>query len=123
MKHHIHRLGKYSKRILTAVTGGAVVIIGAVLIPYPGPGWLIVFAGFAILATEFEFAQKTLEWLKDKYETWAQWLRRQHAGVQLAVLALTGLVVLTTVWLLNGFGMLNSFFNLNYDWVISPFFR
>lgn len=123
MKHHIHRLKKYSKRILTAVTGGAVVIIGAVLIPYPGPGWLIVFAGFAILATEFEFAEKTLDWLKEKYEVWAKWLRRQHAVVQLAVLALTGLVVLTTVWLLNGFGMLNSFFNLNYDWVISPLFR
>lgn len=40
------------------VFGFSVVGLGMALIPLPGPGWLIVFAGFAILATEFEFAER-----------------------------------------------------------------
>jgi len=118
-----HRIGRHTKRIITAILGGLVVLIGVVLIPYPGPGWLIVFAGFAILATEFEFAAKALEWLKEKYEWWVDWLKHQHLSIQILVLALTGLVVLVTVWLLNGFGMVNQLLNLRWDWVISPLFR
>lgn len=114
---------RHSKRIFTGVVGGSVVLIGAVLIPYPGPGWLIVFAGFAILATEFEFAARVLEWLKDKYENWLSWLKRQHVSFQIFVLALTGVVVLLTVWLLNGFGIVNQFLHLNQTWLVSPFFR
>lgn len=118
--HHVRR---HTKRILTGIIGGLVVLLGIVMIPYPGPGWLVVFAGFAILATEFEFAAKTLEWLKGKYDAWVNWLKKQHLAVQIAVLAFTGLVVLVTVWLLNAFGIINAVFNLNQDWVISPLFR
>ncbi len=117
------RLKRHSKRALIGFVGGAVVLIGVVLIPYPGPGWLVVFAGFAILATEFEFAANALELLKEKYEAWAQWLKRQHVSVQLLFLAFTGLVVLATVYFLNALGILNNLFNLNQDWLISPFFR
>jgi len=114
---------RHSKRVFTSVVGGSVVLIGLVLIPYPGPGWLIVFAGFAILATEFEFAAIVLEWLKEKYEEWLSWLKRQHVSFQIFVLILTGLVVVTTVWLLNGFGILNHLLNLNQTWLVSPFFK
>jgi uncharacterized protein (TIGR02611 family) len=118
--HHVRR---HTKRVITAILGGLVVLIGIVMIPYPGPGWLVVFAGFAILATEFEFAAKTLEWLKERYEGWVNWLKKQYLSVQILVLALTGLAVLVTVWLLNGFGMVNDFFNLGFDWTTSPLFR
>ena len=118
--HHVRR---HTKRVITAILGGLVVLIGVVLIPYPGPGWLIVFAGFAILSTEFEFARRALEWLKARYEMWANWLKKQHLSIQILVLAMTGLVVAVTVWLLNGFGMINDFLNLGLDWVRSPFVR
>ncbi|WP_369794636.1 PGPGW domain-containing protein [Kutzneria sp. 744] len=42
-----------------AIAGFAVLALGIVLIPYPGPGWLVFFAGLAILATEFTWS--TLE--------------------------------------------------------------
>lgn len=119
----MNKVKQHSKRVFIAVVGGSVVIIGAVLIPYPGPGWLIVFTGFAILATEFEFAQKALDWLKEKYDAWVNWLKRQNRAIQLCVLAFTGLIVLLTVWLLNSFGLVNSFLHLNQDWLISPLFR
>jgi len=116
-------LFRQGKKIGTAIVGGIVILVGIVLIPYPGPGWLIVFAGFAILSTEFTFAAKALAWLKERYKIWEQWVRRQPIIVSLAVLGLTGLVVLVTLWLINAFGVIDTLFNLGQDWVYSPFFR
>ncbi|MFF5146908.1 TIGR02611 family protein [Streptomyces sp. NPDC013157] len=46
--------------------GLAVVAVGIVLLPLPGPGWVIIFAGMAIWATEFVWAQLVLRWTKRK---------------------------------------------------------
>jgi uncharacterized protein (TIGR02611 family) len=119
----MNHLLRHGKRIGTAIVGGLVVLIGLVLIPYPGPGWLIVFAGFAILATEFEFAAKWLAWLKSKYQIWVSWLKRQNIVIRIATLLFTGLVILMTIYLLNTFGIVNRLFHLDQSWLISPFFR
>lgn len=47
------------------VLGFTVVGVGIVLLPLPGPGWVIIFAGFAILASEFEFAERIRDRLID----------------------------------------------------------
>ena len=49
-----------------AVVGGTVVAAGIVLIPLPGPGTLIAAGGLAILATEFDWAQRRLDQVKDQ---------------------------------------------------------
>jgi uncharacterized protein (TIGR02611 family) len=54
------------RRIVITVVGFLVVLIGLILIPLPGPGWLIVFAGLAILATEYVWAQRLLTYAKTK---------------------------------------------------------
>ncbi len=119
----MERFRRQSKKVLIGIVGGLVVVIGLILVPYPGPGWLIVFAGLAILATEFEFASKVLDYAKSKYDQWAAWLKRQNVYIQFLVLCLTGLVVLVTLWLLNAFGIINNVFNLPFDWVVSPLFK
>lgn len=119
----MERLGRHSKRVLIGIVGGIVVLAGLVMIPYPGPGWLVVFAGLAILATEFQFAAKVLEFAKGKYDQWVEWLKRQHVGVRIVVLAFTCLVVLITLWLVNAFGIFNALFNLNQEWLVSPLIR
>ncbi|MFG2225644.1 TIGR02611 family protein [Streptomyces sp. NPDC048644] len=48
------------------VVGLAVVAVGVVMLPLPGPGWLVIFAGMAIWATEFVWAQLVLRWTKRK---------------------------------------------------------
>ena len=111
------------KKIVIAIVGGLVALVGLVLIPYPGPGWLIVFAGLSILGTEFEFARKLLENVKRKYDQATNWLKRQNAFVQLVSLAFTGLVVIATVYFINGFGILNDILSLKQEWLISPLFR
>ena len=48
------------------IVGLAVVVTGVILLPLPGPGWVIIFAGMAIWATEFVWAQLVLRWTKHK---------------------------------------------------------
>lgn len=117
------RILRHSKKVGIGIIGGLVVLIGIVMIPYPGPGWLVVFAGLAILATEFAFASRLLGYAKGKYDAWVQWLKRQHWSIQVLVLAATGAVVVVTIWLLNGFGILNAVFGLNQGWLTSPLFK
>lgn len=117
------RIKKHSKRLAIGVSGVLVVLIGLVLVPYPGPGWLVVFAGFAILSTEFEFAAKALVRLKHAYGLWTDWLQRQNRIVQASVIAITGLFVFVTIYLLNTFGIINQIFQLHQPWLISPFFK
>jgi uncharacterized protein (TIGR02611 family) len=116
----MQRTKKQIKRIATAIVGGLVLIIGVIAIPYPGPGWLIVFAGLAILATEFTWAQHTLDYARHKYDVWTGWLKRQHIAIRLLVVGLTGLIVLVTLWLLNIFGIANGLLHLNMPWTHSP---
>ncbi|MBA3757496.1 TIGR02611 family protein [Candidatus Saccharibacteria bacterium] len=54
------------RKPLVFIIGTFVVIVGLVLLPLPGPGWLIIFGGFAILATEFAAAEKVRSWLVDQ---------------------------------------------------------
>ncbi|WP_189109256.1 TIGR02611 family protein [Streptomyces camponoticapitis] len=54
------------------VVGLAVVGVGVVLLPLPGPGWLIIFGGMAIWATEFVWAQLVLRWTRRKVTEAAQ---------------------------------------------------
>ncbi|MFE1171782.1 TIGR02611 family protein [Streptomyces sp. NPDC058773] len=54
------------------VVGLAVVVAGVIMLPLPGPGWLVIFAGMAIWATEFVWAQLVLRWTKRKVTEAAQ---------------------------------------------------
>ncbi|MGV9243693.1 TIGR02611 family protein [Streptomyces sp. NPDC003710] len=54
------------------VVGLAVVGAGVIMLPLPGPGWLVIFAGMALWATEFVWAQLVLRWTKRKVTEAAQ---------------------------------------------------
>jgi uncharacterized protein (TIGR02611 family) len=114
---------KQAKKISIAIIGGIVVLIGIVAIPYPGPGWLIVFAGLAVLATEFAWAQRLLDRVRGKYEAWKAWIKAQSFAVKAVFAATTCLVVVATIWLMNGYGILNELLSLHWDWLKSPFVR
>lgn len=48
------------KRIVVTVVGGTVLALGVVLIVLPGPAFLVIPAGLAILAVEFAWATRWL---------------------------------------------------------------
>lgn len=108
------------KRATRTFIGALVLLVGLVAIPYPGPGWLIVFTGLAILARDYESAERLLGYARQKYEWWKEWIARQNMLVRGVALLVTGIVVIATIYLLNGYGLLNAWFSLDADWLNSP---
>jgi uncharacterized protein (TIGR02611 family) len=111
------RLGR---RVWIGVIGGIVLVAGIIMIPYPGPGWLVVFGGLAILSREFTWAERVLQFAKRYYDGWLAWLGSQHLAVRLVVLAFTGAVVVLTLWLLNVFGTVGGWLGYEWAWLSSP---
>lgn len=69
-------------KTLITIIGVAVVIIGVILIPLPGPGWLIVFIGMTILGSEYHWARRFTSWLRMMlarfWYWWRAWRRRRR---------------------------------------------
>lgn len=69
------------------VTALGVVIIGGgvVLLPLPGPGWVVIFAGLGLLATEYAWAARLLREARRLLTRWTEWLRRRSGTARVAV--------------------------------------
>lgn len=52
------RVASYARKIIITAIGVPIIIVGIILIPLPGPGLLIVFAGLFVLSLEFEWAER-----------------------------------------------------------------
>ncbi|MDH3009833.1 TIGR02611 family protein [Gordonia alkanivorans] len=113
--HRIYRIG-------VAVVGTIVLLCGIVAIPYPGPGWLIVFLGLGILASEFEWAHRLLKFARARYDAWMEWIGRQHWSVQSVFWIGTFAIVVGTLWLLGALHTAAGWVNLDYQWLASPIF-
>jgi uncharacterized protein (TIGR02611 family) len=87
-----HRTLDTTYRVVVGIIGAAIVLGGIALIPLPGPGWLIVFAGLALLATEFAWADRLLDFARDKVRGWTHWVGRQSILVR-ALIGLGGLLL------------------------------
>ena len=69
------------------------VAFGLVTIPLPGPGWLTVIAGLFLLATEFTWAERLLDFTRRHVRAWTEWLGRQRVWVRVAVALATAAFV------------------------------
>jgi uncharacterized protein (TIGR02611 family) len=76
-------------RLTVAVLGGVIVVGGLALVPLPGPGWLIVFVGLALLATEFEWAHRLEQYVRKRVSDWTHWLGRQSLSIRIMFALLT----------------------------------
>ena len=52
---------KVAKRVVVSVVGATVLLIGVALLVLPGPAFIVIPVGLAILATEYAWARR---WLK-----------------------------------------------------------
>ena len=57
-------------RITRIGIGLALILLGVFLLVLPGPGILTIAGGLAVLAPEFEWAQRLLDWMKQKYKAY-----------------------------------------------------
>jgi uncharacterized protein (TIGR02611 family) len=87
------------KRVLVGVVGGLITLIGVVALVAPGPGWLIIFTGLGILASEFAWAARVLTTAKGVASRAADAARiqRKHQLLIFAGLSLASLLLLV-IW-------------------------
>jgi uncharacterized protein (TIGR02611 family) len=51
-------------KLVVGVVGGVLTLAGLALLPLPGPGFLLVAAGLAVLASRFSWAKKPLDYAR-----------------------------------------------------------
>ena len=107
-------------RVAVGVVGLIVLLVGIVAIPYPGPGWAIVFVGLAILATEFYWAHRTLTFTRNRYDSVMSWFRSQGWWVQALGAVFTAAVVVGTLWLVGAVGWSAGLLGLDHPALDSP---
>lgn len=83
------RTGALTLKIVIGVIGTLMVVAGLIMVPFPGPGWAVVFAGLAVLALEFHWARKVLDFGKSTLHAWMEWYKRQGWLVRAVVLVVT----------------------------------
>ena len=64
----------HARKVLIALVGGVVLLAGIAMLVLPGPAFLVIPAGLAILAMEFEWAERWKNHVKD----WFKEQRHKH---------------------------------------------
>jgi uncharacterized protein (TIGR02611 family) len=77
--------------IFNVVVGVALVLVGFFMVVAPGPGWLTVFLGLALLASELLLLARFLDWVELRSRKLARlagdtWVSLSTAGKVLVVL-------------------------------------
>lgn len=85
-------------RIAVGAIGVLVTLIGLTLVPLPGPGWLIVLIGLAMIASEFSPARRLLHFARLRIDAWGRWVAAQPLWVRGALALGTCLVVWAACW-------------------------
>ncbi|WP_030860076.1 TIGR02611 family protein [Streptomyces sp. NRRL F-2747] len=85
------------------IVGLAVIGAGVAMLVLPGPGWVAIFAGLAIWATEFAWAHLVLRWTKRKVTEAAQKaldpkVRRRNLILTGTGLAIAGALIGFYLW-------------------------
>ena len=62
----IPRSDEVAIKLVGIVTAGATLAVGIALLALPGPGWATIFIGMMILASEFAWARRSLDWTKER---------------------------------------------------------
>ncbi|BCJ35748.1 hypothetical protein Athai_32510 [Actinocatenispora thailandica] len=90
--------GRLALKIGAGAFGGALVVLGLILVPLPGPGWLIVIAGLAVLAVEYAWARHLLRFTRRQLRRWTDWLLRRGWPIRLLVGTAGFVLVAAVIW-------------------------
>ena len=58
---------KNARKVVVAVLGGTLLLLGIAMLVLPGPGWATIFAALALLATEFTWARWVLKHARERF--------------------------------------------------------
>ena len=71
-RHPLKLTSIFVKRIFTALLGGALLLIGLAMVVLPGPAVIVIPVALKILATEFAWAGRSLEWLCSRFKSFSR---------------------------------------------------
>lgn len=81
--HPVRHVLRWSRRIGIAIAGGAVLLVGIIMIVAPGPAFVVIPLGLGILSLEFEAPRRWLATFRRKAHDVATKAReqvRKHRG-------------------------------------------
>lgn len=90
--------GRFALKVGVTSVGVLLIALGLVLVPLPGPGWLVVLSGLAVLAVEYAWARQVLHFGRRRLHRWTRWTLRRPLPVPIAVAAAGMAVVAGAVW-------------------------
>ncbi|GGL96801.1 PGPGW domain-containing protein [Nakamurella endophytica] len=82
------------KTVVVAVLGGLLTLAGIALLVLPGPGFVLIAVGLAVLATRFSWARKPLDYAKDKAQQGMDEVTKSPWRAALALLCALALIAL-----------------------------
>ncbi|MER6399204.1 TIGR02611 family protein [Kitasatospora sp. NPDC001603] len=96
-----------SWQVAVFLVGLAVVVAGVIMLPLPGPGWVVIFLGMGVWATEFVWAQLALRWTRRKVAEAAQKAMDPRVRRRNITLTAIGLAVIAGIgaWYLWKYGL------------------
>lgn len=120
--HHLRHNTRYGfvLRYVTIVVGVLVTAVGILAIPYPGPGWAIVFLGLLILSQELEWAARLRRWIMDKLNDFYSRFIDGNLLAQIALGIATCAIVIATLWITGALHLAGGWVGLDADWLKSP---
>jgi len=69
---------RYARRVVVAVVGMTVLLFGVALLVLPGPAFVVIPVGLAILATEFAWARRWLHYVRQSAEKGVEMLNLRN---------------------------------------------
>jgi uncharacterized protein (TIGR02611 family) len=67
------------RHLIRQIIGWALIVIGIIDLPLPGPGWLIIGLGAVVLAPYVKLFYNFVEWIKKKFPKFREPLDRFEA--------------------------------------------
>ena len=89
------------RRLAITVVGLVVLMVGAVMLVAPGPGFLVIALGLVILSVEYEWARRHLDTTKAKARTLADRAAANRLSASVTVLFAFGVIGLGGTLALN----------------------
>jgi hypothetical protein len=90
-----------AKRVVVESLGWILVLVGIAALVLPGPGLLALFAGVALLATQYEWAERRLEPVKKAALRGAADSVRNGRRIAVSVIGVLWLIGLGILWIVQ----------------------
>ena len=85
------------KRLAVGVVGCVLLLVGVALLVLPGPGFVLIAGALALLATQFEWAKRPLDYAKDKASVGIEEVATSKFRASLAVVCALGMIAIGVV--------------------------